>query len=199
MAEQLVTERMLLRSWPTDDAEAALGTYGDAEVSRWLSPAMDRVSDASAMRLLLQQWIAEDHRMTPPAGRWAIEQRDGEGLIGGAVMLPLPPGDEDLELGLQLHRATWGQGYASEAGRALSRWAFDRGLDEVLAVVRPGTSVPRAWCAGLAWSGSGRRRSITACVFRYSGCVQEISNAAIRSITLSPSFLASSILMPGRW
>jgi RimJ/RimL family protein N-acetyltransferase len=155
MAERLVTERLLLRSWHADDAEAALGTYGDAEVARWLSPAMDRVPDAAAMRLLLQQWIAEDNRMTPPTGRWAIEERDTARLIGGAVLLPLPPGDEDLELGLQLHPAAWGQGYASEAGSALARWAFGQGLDEVLAVVRPvnkrGAAMARR--IGMEWVG----------------------------------------------
>jgi len=155
MAERLVTERLLLRSWRADDADAALGTFGDAEVARWLSPAMDRVPDASAMRLLLQQWIAEDDRMTPPAGRWAIEQLGTERLIGGAVLLPLPPGDEDLELGLQLHTAARGQGYASEAGSALARWAFDQGLDELLAVVRPANERAAAMVRriGMEWVG----------------------------------------------
>jgi hypothetical protein len=51
----------------------------------------------------------------PPATRWP------------SGLLPLPPGDEDLEMGWQLHPATWGRGYATEAGRALARWAFGRG------------------------------------------------------------------------
>jgi RimJ/RimL family protein N-acetyltransferase len=159
MAEQLVTERLVLRSWRVGDADAAMGIYGDAEVSRWLSPAMDKVSDASAMRLLLQQWIAEDDRLTPPAGRWAIEQRDNERLIGGAVVLPLPPGDEDHELGVQLHSAVWGKGYASEAGSALARWAFDQGLDELLAVVRPANRRAAAMARriGMDWVGETQK------------------------------------------
>src|SRR5688500_1116382 len=101
MAEQLVIERLLLRSWRPDDAEAALSVYGDADVARWLSPAVDRAPDAPAMRLLLQQWAAEDSRMMPPAGRWAIERLEDKRLIGGAILLPLPPGNEDLEMGWQ--------------------------------------------------------------------------------------------------
>ena len=54
------------------------------------------------MRLVLQQWTAEDSRMIPPAGRWAIELQEDGGLVGGAILLPLPPGDEDLEMGWQL-------------------------------------------------------------------------------------------------
>ncbi len=94
MAQRLITERLALRPWTVDDAEAALGAYGDAEVARWLAPAMDRVKDEAAMRLVLQQWVAENARMITPAGRWAIELRDSGRLIGGATLLPLPPDDE---------------------------------------------------------------------------------------------------------
>ena len=45
MTERLRTERLILRPWNADDAEAALGAYGDAEVARWLTPAMERVHD----------------------------------------------------------------------------------------------------------------------------------------------------------
>jgi len=155
VAERLVTERLLLRPWRLDDADAALGIYGDPEVSRWLSPAMDRAPDASAMRLVLEQWIAEDSRTIPPAGRWAIELREDGRLIGGAILLPLPPGDLDLEMGWQLHQSAWGHGYATEAGRAIARWAFSQAIDEVLAVVRPANRRAEATVRriGMEWVG----------------------------------------------
>jgi RimJ/RimL family protein N-acetyltransferase len=169
MAEQLVTERLLLRPWRVDDADAALGVFGDGEVARWLSPAMDRVSDESAMRLVLQQWTAEDSRMIPPAGRWAIELQEDGRLIGGAILLPLPPGDEDLEMGWQLHPAAWGRGYATEAGRALARWAFGKGADEVFAVVRPANKRAEATVRriGMDWVGeTGKYYDLRLQVFR---------------------------------
>jgi RimJ/RimL family protein N-acetyltransferase len=155
MAEQLTTERLVLRSWRPEDAEPALGIYGAAEVSRWLSPAMDRVQDVSAMRLLLLQWAAEDSRLIPPAGRLAIEVRKDERLVGGAILLPLPPGGEDLEMGWQLHPAAWGHGYATEAGRALAAWAFSLGIHELLAVVRPANRRAEATVRrlGMEWVG----------------------------------------------
>ena len=155
MAEQLTTERLVLRPWRPDDAESALGIYGAAEVGRWLSPAMDRVRDVSAMRLLLQQWDAEDSRLIPPAGRWAIELRKDERLVGGAILLPLPPRGDDLEMGWQLLPAAWGQGYATEAGRALAAWAFSLGIDELLAVVRPANRRAEATVRrlGMEWVG----------------------------------------------
>jgi RimJ/RimL family protein N-acetyltransferase len=154
MAELLITERLTLRPWTLDDATAALGAYGDAEVARWLAPAMDRVPDEAAMRLVLQQWVAEDARMITPAGRWAVERREDGRLIGGATLLPLAP-DDEYEIGWQLHPDAWGHGYASETGRALARWAFDQGIEQVIAVVRPSNSRAEAVVRriGMEWVG----------------------------------------------
>ncbi|MDG4825253.1 GNAT family N-acetyltransferase [Asanoa sp. WMMD1127] len=155
MAGELKTDRLNLRPWRVDDAEAALPIYGASNVARWLSPAMDSVPDADAMRLVLQQWVAEDARLPEPAGRWAVERRDDGRLVGGAILLPLPPRGEDLEMGWQLHPDVWGQGYAAEAGRAIARWAFDQGWDEVLAVARPANSRAQATARriGMDWVG----------------------------------------------
>jgi RimJ/RimL family protein N-acetyltransferase len=154
MAQRLLTERLVLRPWTIDDAEAARGAYGDAEVARWLIPAMDRVLDAAAMRLVLQQWVAEDARLQPPAGRWAIELREGGRLIGGATLLPLPP-DDEYEIGWQLEPDAWGHGYATETGHALARWAFEQGIEQVIALVRPANSRAMAMVRrmGMEWVG----------------------------------------------
>jgi RimJ/RimL family protein N-acetyltransferase len=154
MAQQLITERLILRPWSVDDAEQALGAYGAADVARWLAPAMDTVHDPAAMRLVLQQWVAEDARMMTPAGRWAIESREDGRLIGGATLLPLPP-DEEFEMGWQLHPDAWGHGYATEAGLALARWAFEQGIEQVIAVVRPANARAAATVRriGMEWVG----------------------------------------------
>ncbi len=154
MAERLVTERLVLRPWNPDDAEAALGAYGDAEVARWLTPVMNRVRDESSMRVVLQQWIAEDERMLTPAGRWAVELRAGGQLAGGATLLPLPP-DDEFEIGWQLRPDSWGHGYATETGIALARWAFTQGIDQVIALVRPANTRATATVRriGMEWIG----------------------------------------------
>lgn len=154
MSQRLVTERLLLRPWDAGDAEAALGAYGDPEVARWLSPAMDRVMDTDAMRLVLQQWLAEDERMITPAGRWAIEQRGDGRVLGGATLLPLPP-DDEYEVGWQLRRDAWGHGYATETGLALARWAFDQDIEQVVALVRPPNTRALAMVRriGMEWVG----------------------------------------------
>ncbi|SER72789.1 Protein N-acetyltransferase, RimJ/RimL family [Lentzea xinjiangensis] len=149
------TERLTLRPWTVDDAAAALDVYGHAEVTRWLSPDMDQVPDTAAMRLLLQQWIAESARLPAPAGRWAIQRNTDGRVIGGALLLPLPPGNEDLEIGWQLRPDAWGSGYATEATHALAAWAFSQDVNEVFAVVRPGNVRASATVLnnGMQWVG----------------------------------------------
>jgi RimJ/RimL family protein N-acetyltransferase/predicted GNAT family acetyltransferase len=140
--------------WHADDAGPALAAYGDAEVARWLTPAMDQIRDEAAMRLLLQQWAAEDAQLLTPAGRWAIEHRADGRVIGGATLLPIPP-DDEYEVGWQLSPQEWGQGYGTEAGLALVRWAFDQGLEQVIALVRPANARATAMVRrmGMEWVG----------------------------------------------
>jgi RimJ/RimL family protein N-acetyltransferase len=154
MAKRLEAERLVLRGWEVDDAAAALGAYGDDEVARWLAPAMDRIRDLDAMRVVLQQWIAEDARMLTPAGRWAVERREDGQVVGGVSMLPLPP-DDEFEIGWALHRQAWGHGYAIESGLALARRAFDQGIEQVIALVRPTNTRAAATVGriGMEWVG----------------------------------------------
>jgi len=154
VAPRLVTERLILRPWSPDDAGTALAAYGDTEVARWLAPTMDQVLDEAAMRLVLQQWVAEDARMIPPAGRWAVELRNERRLIGGATLLPLLP-DDEYEIGWQLHPDAWGHGYATETGLALAQWAFKEGIEQVIALVRPANTRALAMMRriGMEWVG----------------------------------------------
>lgn len=153
--QTLQTDRLRLRPWRPEDAVAALGLYGDAAVVRWLSPAMTAVPDAPAMRCVLEQWVVEDARLTPPAGRWAVEARDDGRLVGGVALLPLPPGDEDAEIGYQILPHEQGHGFATEATRGVAAWAFAQGLPELFVVARPnnraGIAVARR--LGFQWVG----------------------------------------------
>src|SRR6516225_7626131 len=154
MTERLMTERLVLRPWRVEDAPAALKVYSDDEVARWLTPAMDRVLDEAAMRVVLQQWVAEDARMLTPAGRWAVELGQDGRLIGGATLLPLSP-DQEYEIGWQLLRDEWGHGSAAETGLALAQWAFQQGIEQVIAVVRPANNraVATVRRIGMEWVG----------------------------------------------
>ena len=149
------TPRLLLRPWTGDDADAALAVYGTEQVTRWLAPAFDLVTDTDAMRRHLDRWIAEGAAVDPPLGRWAVELRETGELVGGVALLPLPPDLLDVEIAWQLTPTMWGKGIASEAGHAVAHHAFESGIDEIFAVVRPqnerGASTARR--VGMDWVG----------------------------------------------
>jgi RimJ/RimL family protein N-acetyltransferase len=145
--------RLTLRPWRVDDAEAALAVYGVDDVARWLSPAMDRVRDADAMRALIERWHDEDLEL--PQGRWAVTVTGTGEVVGGVAVLPLPPHGEDLEVAWQLAPHAWGHGYAAEAGHAVAHHAFTYGVEEVFAVVRTqnGRGAATAQRVGMEWVG----------------------------------------------
>jgi RimJ/RimL family protein N-acetyltransferase len=147
------TPRLLLRPWSPSDAPAALAVFGDETVTRWLSPAMDRVASVDDMAAVLDGWLA-----TPPeapAGRWAVTSAADDRLLGGVAVLPLPPERQDLEIGWQLDPAAWGFGYAAEAGHAVAHHVFEAGVQELFAVVRPRNTrgARTATSIGMEWVG----------------------------------------------
>jgi RimJ/RimL family protein N-acetyltransferase len=152
----LETARLLIRDWEEDDADAALEIYGSADVAQWLSPAIDKVTDAATMRVILQAWIEAQPNFVVPAGRWAVVRSDTGEVVGGLLIRLLPPYEEDLEIGWQFRPSAWGNGYASEASRALLKWAFEGGdTDEVFAVARPNNkrAIATAKRLGMEWVG----------------------------------------------
>lgn len=156
MAVIASTERLVIRDWTEDDAEDAFAVYGTSDVARWLSPAMERVPDLTTMRAILHTWVEDQPNFIAPAGRWAIELKETGEVVGGLLIRLLPPYEEDLELGWQLAPSAWGHGYATEAGKALLRWAFHNGgVDELYAVARPANTraIATAGRLGMEWVG----------------------------------------------
>ncbi len=112
------------------------------------------------MRAVLQGWAAEQRDMAPGTGRWALVLLDGEAqvggtLVGGITLLPTPVPEADVEIGYQLAPEYWGQGYITEAARALARWAFQHSLVELFALVAPDNARAAATARriGMEWVG----------------------------------------------
>ncbi len=129
---ELTTERLLLRRWRAEDRTPFAALNADPEVMRHFPALMTRAeSDALAGRL-------EAHFEREGWGLWAMEQRS-TGAFLGFTGLARPTFDAPfmpaVEIGWRLARAAWGQGYASEAARASTAFAFDElGLDEIVSM-----------------------------------------------------------------
>ena len=151
--DRIETARLALRPWTPADAPAALEIYGAEDVTRWLSPAVDRVADLARMEELLTRWSGE--QLEPPQRRWAVELREDGSLVGSTTLRALPPGEQDLEVGWQLAPTHWGHGYAAEAAHGVAHYAFDSGAEELFSVVRPRNvrGIATARRIGMEWVG----------------------------------------------
>lgn len=131
----LVTERLLLRPWEDRDRAPLAAILGDPHVRRFY-PAVATPAETSAQ---IDNAIAK----TAEHGFhfWAVERREDERLLGlcglGVIGEPLRsaiPRQPRVEIGWQLDKAVWGQGFAPEAARAWLDHAWRAlGLDEVVA------------------------------------------------------------------
>jgi RimJ/RimL family protein N-acetyltransferase len=150
--ELLCTGRLRLRAWTTSDADLArlADLYSREEVTRWLGggPTIPPAELVERWRLV--------NRLDPVHGCWAIEPLDGGPVAGTVLLKPLPNGVGEVEVGWHLHPDSWGRGYATEAARAVVDRAFDAGLLEVYAVVRPGNEPSLGVCRKLGMHPLGR-------------------------------------------
>jgi ribosomal-protein-alanine N-acetyltransferase len=149
----LVTERLVARPWTLDEADlaAAYDIYSRPEVAQWIGAPMD----PAEIKIRIERWSQPTD--DPTYGVWAIEELSQPGRPVGSVLLrPLPPAEEDVEVGWHLHPAVWGRGYATEIGQAAARRAFDTGIDEVFAIVRPGNERSSQVARRLGMSYVGR-------------------------------------------
>ncbi|MGY1710225.1 GNAT family N-acetyltransferase [Geodermatophilus sp. SYSU D00758] len=150
----LHTGRLRLRPWTTgrDDLARLADIYGRPAVTRWLGgpPALTPVE-------LVGRW-SEVRAGSDRYGVWAVEEAATGTVVGTVLLKPLPDGVGEVEVGWHLHPDAWGRGYATEAARAVVRKAFDGGLPEVYAVVRPGNEASMAVCRRLGMAHLGRMR-----------------------------------------
>jgi ribosomal-protein-alanine N-acetyltransferase len=121
---RLATARLILRQPVPEDATDLHAALSDPEVTRYLPfGPRDTLSETQA-------YLAgvEGHFRDHTAIVWTIvrrdEQREGA-AIGLAYFLHWSPEHARAEVGYLLARAVWGQGYATEALRALLAFSFE--------------------------------------------------------------------------
>lgn len=151
----LETERCLIRDWRSEDVERVLDIYSRWDVARWLGSAPRVMESLKQAEDAVAHWSGVN-ASDGWSGFWAVE-RKSDGVVAGAVLLvPLPDGDGEVEVGWHFHPDSWGQGLATESARAVVTWGFENGLDEILAVVRPGNDPSMAVCRHLGMAHMGR-------------------------------------------
>jgi RimJ/RimL family protein N-acetyltransferase len=111
---ELRTERLLLRQWREDDAEALAEIYTQPEYLEHM-PAVDLDAARAQIERFARGWRDDGF------SNWAVEEL-ASGTLAGRIGLvrhhdwPVEP--DPVEVGWTLDRAFWGRGLATEAGRA---------------------------------------------------------------------------------
>lgn len=119
----LYTNRLCLRPFSEEDAEAAFFLFGDQTTNTFL-PWFPVVSLAEARDFLVQRFILPD-----TGYRYAVCLREKNALIGYICL----SGDENRDLGYGFHHMFWNRGFATEAGAALIEQAKKDGIPYITA------------------------------------------------------------------
>ena len=149
------TERLVVRSWKLAEAPTFFDIYRRWEVVRWLGTTPLTMQTLDEAEARVTRW-SEQNQSSDVEGRWAVERREDGLVVGTVLLVRLPDGDGELEVGWHFHPDAWGHGFATEAAKGALQWGFAHGLDEILAVVRPDNAASVAVCNRLGMEPLGR-------------------------------------------
>ena len=139
---ELVTPRLRLRRWAEPDREPFAAMNADPAVMKFFPSLQSRQASDASIDLWESQFSSQGW------SNWAVEiLESGEfiGFLGLSVPRRVLPFSPCVEVGWRLARRWWGHGFATEAGREVLRFAFERiGLPEVVSFTTLGNLRSRA-------------------------------------------------------
>ncbi|MET8868255.1 GNAT family N-acetyltransferase [Nonomuraea sp. NPDC004580] len=126
------TERLIMRRWREEDKEPFAAMNADPEVMEHFPALMTREESDAFVDRIERQFDERGYSL------WALELRDSGrfiGFTGLALQTFDAPFLPAVEIGWRLARSAWGHGYAIEAARRASRYAFEEaGLDDIISM-----------------------------------------------------------------
>lgn len=132
---EIRTERLVLRDWRPGDRAPFAALTADPEVMEHFPALLSReesdgLADHFSAGIRERGW-----------GMWAVERQDTGAFAGYVGIQPVTFDSwftPAVEIGWRLARSQWGDGIATEAGRASLEYAFGTlGLDRVVAFTVP--------------------------------------------------------------
>ncbi|MEL6904761.1 MAG: GNAT family N-acetyltransferase [Planctomycetota bacterium] len=149
------SERLRARPMAHGDEPAMRQVYGDPVSMRFVGDGTP-ITDAE-----IALWIerTRGNFLTRGYGMWALVERSSGATVGfmGIVHPGDPPADEP-ELKYAFLRSRWGEGLATEAGRACVEHArADLGLERLIATTDPEHVVSHRVLARLGFTGAPSR------------------------------------------
>jgi ribosomal-protein-alanine N-acetyltransferase len=114
----LRTSRLGFGTWSADDLALAIGLWGDARVTRLIGGPFSPqwIEDRLALEISNQSRYGYQY--------WPVFRLSDDAHVGCAGLRPVSGSEGVLELGFHLRAEYWGQGFATEAARAVITYAF---------------------------------------------------------------------------
>jgi len=131
----LMTDRLNLRKWTTHamDVDAWHAIWGDPDVI-WWGPNPDRAKSQEQLAAIIERIEGMD----PGLGWWALVDKTTGAIQGNVCIQPSKAVSGAIEIGWHLMKQGQGKGFATEAARALIRYAFERlEIDALIAPIVP--------------------------------------------------------------
>lgn len=135
-----LTDRLRLEPLGREHLDDLVTLHRDPGVAAWFDGPWSEAEAQKRTARAVDAW--ED----VGADRWMAYERSTGALVGrGGVALTHVDGADRFEVGWVVREAQWGQGYATEMGRAGLAFAFDHlGAEEVVAFTEPHNERSRA-------------------------------------------------------
>jgi len=129
------TERLTLRHFHISDLEPMLQVFGDPDVMHF----GDGVQSTEWVQAWLRSCLERDYH-TWGFGPYAVVKNQNQSVLGycGLFFFPDINGQPEVEIGYRLRHSAWGQGFATEAARAVRDYAFHSlGMKRLIAIIDP--------------------------------------------------------------
>lgn len=129
---QLQTERLILREWSSEDWVAVHRYASSEQVTQYMLWGPNTEEETKAH---IEQVIRWQHEVPRRSFELAVTLKDNGEIIGGCGLVLH---ESNGEIGYCLHPDAWGNGYASEAARAIVAFGFQElGIHRIYATCRP--------------------------------------------------------------
>ncbi len=132
----LETERLILRRQRLEDIDSLVDLWSDAEVTRYLGGPRE------------QDWLRTEFEAVgrnpeaEPFDLWSVIENGTGVLVGHSGLLEkVVAGNPEIELIYIIAASAWGKGYATEIGKAIIQYAFDKmEIERLIALIEPENS-----------------------------------------------------------
>ncbi len=128
---EIETVRLRLRQWKESDFKIYSDYYSNEELAKYVGGKMDKEMAWRKMASLIGHWHLKGF------GYWAVEEKETMDFVGCVGLWKSEPWPE-VELGYWILPEMHGKGYATEAGIASKRFAFENlGLSTLVSYIDP--------------------------------------------------------------